>query len=87
MPEISNILVWLILGGISGWLGSKITGNDARMGIGWNLIVGIIGAFIGGWLAGRCLWAGSCNRTKSLELSYLDRRISNIVIPSELVSK
>lgn len=52
MPEISNLLVWLILGGISGWIGSKITGNDARMGIGWNLIVGIIGAFIGGWLAG-----------------------------------
>ena len=52
MPEISNLLVWLILGGISGWIGSKITGNDVRMGIGWNVIVGIIGAFIGGWLAG-----------------------------------
>ncbi len=52
MPEISNLLVWLILGGLSGWIASKITGNDVRMGIGWNLIVGIIGAFIGGWLAG-----------------------------------
>ncbi len=52
MPEISNLLVWLILGGLSGWIGSKLTGNDDRMGVGWNLIVGIIGAFIGGWLAG-----------------------------------
>lgn len=52
MPEISNILVWLILGGISGWIASKITGNDENMGIGLNLLVGIVGAFIGGWLAG-----------------------------------
>jgi uncharacterized membrane protein YeaQ/YmgE (transglycosylase-associated protein family) len=49
---IGNLIVWLILGGISGWIASKITGNDERMGIGMNLVVGIIGAFIGGWLAG-----------------------------------
>jgi uncharacterized membrane protein YeaQ/YmgE (transglycosylase-associated protein family) len=52
MPEISNIIVWLILGGVSGWIASKITGNDERMGFGLNLVVGIVGAFLGGWLAG-----------------------------------
>lgn len=52
MPEISNIIVWVILGGISGWIASKITGNDARMGAGLNILVGIVGAFIGGWLVG-----------------------------------
>ncbi len=52
MPEISNIFVWLILGGLSGWIASKITGDDAKMGFGLNLVVGILGAFIGGWLAG-----------------------------------
>ncbi|MFT4147095.1 MAG: GlsB/YeaQ/YmgE family stress response membrane protein [Mobilitalea sp.] len=52
MPEISNIIVWLILGGVSGWIASKITGDDQKMGFGLNLIVGIIGAFVGGWLAG-----------------------------------
>jgi len=52
MPEISNIIVWLVLGGVSGWIASKITGNDASMGIGLNLVVGIVGAFLGGWLAG-----------------------------------
>ncbi|HWT73742.1 MAG TPA: GlsB/YeaQ/YmgE family stress response membrane protein [Mobilitalea sp.] len=51
MPEISNIIVWLILGGISGWIASKITGNDENMGVGLNIVVGIVGAFIGGWLA------------------------------------
>lgn len=52
MPEISNIIVWLILGGVSGWVASKITGNDENMGIGLNLVVGIVGAFIGGWIVG-----------------------------------
>jgi len=52
MPEISNIIVWLILGGISGWIASMLTGNNAKMGIGMNLVVGILGAFIGGWVAG-----------------------------------
>lgn len=52
MPEISNLLVWLVLGGISGWIASKLTGNDQKMGVGMNLLVGIVGAFIGGWVAG-----------------------------------
>lgn len=56
MPVIGNLIVWLILGGISGWIASKITGNDRQMGIGWNLIVGIAGAFIGGWLVGIFGW-------------------------------
>jgi uncharacterized membrane protein YeaQ/YmgE (transglycosylase-associated protein family) len=52
MPEVSNIIVWIILGGISGWVASKLTGNDAKMGAGLNILVGIVGAFIGGWLVG-----------------------------------
>lgn len=47
---IWNLIVWLILGSVSGWIASKITGNDERMGVGMNLVVGIIGAFIGGWI-------------------------------------
>lgn len=52
MPQIGNIFIWLILGGISGWLASKIMKKDEEMGAGMNILVGIIGAFIGGWLAG-----------------------------------
>ncbi|TAH64197.1 MAG: GlsB/YeaQ/YmgE family stress response membrane protein [Anaerolineaceae bacterium] len=52
MPEIGNIFIWLILGGISGWIASKIMKKDEEMGAGMNILVGIIGAFVGGWLAG-----------------------------------
>lgn len=52
MPEISNIIVWIILGGISGWIASMIVRKEDEMGAGMNIVVGIVGAFIGGWLAG-----------------------------------
>ena len=42
-----NILVWLVLGGIIGWIASLIMRTDAQQGILLNIVVGIIGAFIG----------------------------------------
>lgn len=43
-----SILGWIIVGIIAGWLAEKITGRD--QGLLTNLVVGIIGAFIGGFL-------------------------------------
>ena len=43
-----NILIWLVLGGIAGWLASIVMRTDAQQGILLNIVVGIIGAFIGG---------------------------------------
>jgi uncharacterized membrane protein YeaQ/YmgE (transglycosylase-associated protein family) len=45
-----GIFGWIILGGIAGWIGSIITGKNASMGIGANILVGIVGALIGGFL-------------------------------------
>ncbi|MDO5725238.1 MAG: GlsB/YeaQ/YmgE family stress response membrane protein [Tissierellia bacterium] len=46
-----GILSWLIVGGISGWIASMITGDNPKMGILTNIIVGILGAMIGGFIA------------------------------------
>jgi len=43
-----NFLAWIILGGFAGWIGSMIAKTDASQGIFLNIIVGIVGAFIGG---------------------------------------
>ena len=43
-----GIIGWLIIGALAGWIASKITGNDKRMGAGKNIIVGVIGGFLGG---------------------------------------
>ena len=45
-----GILSWIILGGIAGWLASVIMRNNASMGVLANIIVGIIGAFLGGFV-------------------------------------
>jgi uncharacterized membrane protein YeaQ/YmgE (transglycosylase-associated protein family) len=45
-----NILIWLIVGGLIGWIASLIMMTDARQGMLLNIAVGIIGALLGGWL-------------------------------------
>jgi uncharacterized membrane protein YeaQ/YmgE (transglycosylase-associated protein family) len=56
-----GIIIWLIVGGIVGWLASMIMKTDAQQGILLNVVVGIVGAFIGGWLIGPLVGAGSIN--------------------------
>ncbi len=41
---------YIIIGGIAGWLASKVMGTDAQMGVALNVVVGVIGAFLGGFL-------------------------------------
>ena len=43
-----GIIIWLVVGGIVGWLASLLMRTDAQQGILLNVIVGIVGAFIGG---------------------------------------
>lgn len=45
-----GILSWIIFGALAGWIASKITGHDASMGAIANIIVGIIGAVLGGFV-------------------------------------
>lgn len=45
-------LAWIVLGGLAGWVASMITKNNARMGIIWNIIVGIIGGVAGNFILG-----------------------------------
>ena len=47
-----GLLVWLIIGGVVGWLASMIMRTDAQQGIFLNIVVGIVGAAIGGLLLG-----------------------------------
>jgi len=51
-PVVSNLgwLSWIIFGAIAGWIASILTGNNSRMGCSSNIIVGIVGAFLGGWI-------------------------------------
>lgn len=52
MTPTLGFIGWIIIGGLAGWIASKMQNRDAQMGIGLNILVGVIGGFIGGWLLG-----------------------------------
>ena len=47
-----GFIIWLIIGGVVGWLASLIMRTDAQQGILLNIVVGIVGAFIAGLIFG-----------------------------------
>lgn len=57
-----NIIIWLVVGGIIGWLASLIMKTDAQQGVVLNIVVGVIGAVLGGWLLSPLLGAGTVNQ-------------------------
>ncbi len=65
-----GIIVWLIFGGLVGWIASMIMGTDAQQGILMNIIVGIVGAFLGGLLLAPLFGSGTINQG-DLSLSSL----------------
>lgn len=61
-----GIVGWIIVGIIAGWIAEQVTGR--RHGLITNLIVGIVGAFIGGWLA------------DTMNIQFLDSALFNNLI-------
>jgi uncharacterized membrane protein YeaQ/YmgE (transglycosylase-associated protein family) len=56
-----NLIIWLIVGGLVGWIASMIMRTDAQQGVILNVVVGIIGALLGGWLLAPMLGTGTIN--------------------------
>jgi uncharacterized membrane protein YeaQ/YmgE (transglycosylase-associated protein family) len=61
-----NFILWLIVGAIVGWLASLLMKRDGQQGILMNVIVGIVGAFVGGWLISPLVGVGSINQGISI---------------------
>lgn len=57
-----NIIIWLIVGGLLGWIASIVMGTDARQGIFLNVVVGIVGAVLGGWLLSPLVGTSTINQ-------------------------
>ncbi len=45
-----GIFAWIVLGGVAGWVGSMIMRTKARMGLLTNILVGVVGSVVGGWI-------------------------------------
>jgi uncharacterized membrane protein YeaQ/YmgE (transglycosylase-associated protein family) len=48
-----NPIIWIVFGGLAGWIATILTGDDPRFGVIGNVVIGIIGAYLGGWISGR----------------------------------
>jgi uncharacterized membrane protein YeaQ/YmgE (transglycosylase-associated protein family) len=61
-----GILVWLIVGGVVGWLASIVMRTDAQQGILLNVVVGIVGALLAGFIVSPLLGVGTINEGISI---------------------
>jgi len=70
-----NFIIWIVVGGILGWLASLVMRTDAQQGMLMNVIVGIVGALLGGWLLAPLFGTGTINQNdfsiSSLLVSFL----------------
>ncbi len=48
--DLFSILAWIVFGGLAGWIASIIMRTNQEQGAAGNVIVGIIGAILGGYL-------------------------------------
>jgi uncharacterized membrane protein YeaQ/YmgE (transglycosylase-associated protein family) len=45
-----NFLIWIVIGGLLGWLASRMMNTDAQQGVVLNIVVGVVGALLAGFL-------------------------------------
>jgi uncharacterized membrane protein YeaQ/YmgE (transglycosylase-associated protein family) len=74
-----GILIWLIVGGVVGWLASIIMRTDAQQGILLNVIVGIVGALLAGFIISPMIGVGTINDGVTLA-SFLVSLVGAVVL-------
>ncbi|HEX2197336.1 MAG TPA: GlsB/YeaQ/YmgE family stress response membrane protein [Burkholderiales bacterium] len=57
-----SFIIWLVVGGLLGWIASMIMGTNDKQGIFLNIIVGIVGAFLGGLVLAPLFGTGTINQ-------------------------
>ena len=71
-----GLILWLVIGGVIGWLASIVMRTDAQQGILLNVVVGIVGAFLGGLIFS----GGSINNAGLNLTSFLVSLVGAVVL-------
>lgn len=71
-----GLILWLVVGGVVGWLASLIMRTDAQQGLLLNIVVGIVGAFIGGLI----LTGGTINNAPLTINTFLVSLVGAVVL-------
>ena len=56
-----NFIIWLVIGGVLGWVASMIMKTNDQQGMIMNVIVGVVGAMLGGWVLSPLFGIGTIN--------------------------
>ena len=75
-----NFIIWLVIGGLIGWVASMIMKTDAQQGLLLNVVVGIVGAFVGGWLISPLLGIPTINQNAFSLPSLLVSLVGAIIL-------
>jgi uncharacterized membrane protein YeaQ/YmgE (transglycosylase-associated protein family) len=79
-----NVIVWLAVGGVIGWLASVVMKTDNQQGLLLNVVVGIAGAVLAGWVISPLVGGGTINQANfsptSLIVSFLGALVLLAVI-------
>jgi uncharacterized membrane protein YeaQ/YmgE (transglycosylase-associated protein family) len=57
-----NLIIWMAIGGLIGWAASLIMRTDAQQGVFLNIVVGIVGALLGGWFISPMVGSSTINQ-------------------------
>ena len=57
-----NFIIWIVIGGLIGWAASIVMKTDAQQGVVLNVVGGIVGALVGGWLLSPLFGTGTINQ-------------------------
>jgi len=57
-----NLIVWLAVGGVIGWIASMVMKTDSQQGILLNVVVGVVGALVAGWVISPMVGSGTINQ-------------------------
>jgi len=75
-----SFIIWLIVGGLLGWIASMIMGTNDKQGILLNIVVGIVGAFLGGLLLAPLFGTGTINQGDFSIASVLVSLVGAVVL-------
>jgi uncharacterized membrane protein YeaQ/YmgE (transglycosylase-associated protein family) len=80
-----NIIIWLVVGGLIGWAASVFMRTDGQQGLVLNVIVGIVGSVIGGWVLSPLVGVSTINQN-NFSLAGLTVSLAGAVILLAIVN-
>jgi uncharacterized membrane protein YeaQ/YmgE (transglycosylase-associated protein family) len=75
-----NFIIWIVIGGIIGWLARLVMKTDAQQGLFLNVVVGIVGALLGGWLLSPLFGTGTINADDFSPMSLLVSFLGAVIL-------